>query len=83
MTQLVGIFVLYIYSQHVQLLTQIHVMAREDDSLSKEAELTHDYVTELKGFQDRASNAQLIRGLADGKVLTSAFSFTGLEQAVE
>jgi len=58
-------------------------MAREDDSLSKEAELTRDYVIELKGFQDRASNAQLIRGLGDGMVHASAFSFPGLEQAVE
>ena len=58
-------------------------MAREDDSLSKEAELTRDYVIELKGFQDRASNAELIRGLGDGMVHASAFSFPGLEQAVE
>lgn len=58
-------------------------MAREDDSLSKEAQLTQDYVNELKGFHERASNAQLIRGLGDGKVHASAFSFPGLEQAVE
>ena len=58
-------------------------MSREDDSLSKEAKLTRDYVTELRGFQDRACNAQLIRGLGDGKVHTSAFSFPGLEDAVE
>lgn len=58
-------------------------MAREDESLSKEAQLSQDYVNELKGFQDRASNAQLIRGLGDGMVHASAFSFPGLEQAVE
>ena len=58
-------------------------MAREDDSLSKEADQTHDYVIELKGFHDRASNAQLIRGLGDGMVHASAFSFPGLEEAVE
>lgn len=58
-------------------------MAREDDSLVKEAELSRDYVIELKGFQERASNAQLIRGLGDGMVHASAFSFPGLEQAVE
>lgn len=58
-------------------------MSREDESLTKEAQLTQDYVNELKGFQDRASNAQLIRGLGDGMVHASAFSFPGLEQAVE
>ena len=58
-------------------------MAREDDSLVKEAELSRDYVIELKGFQERASNAQLIRGLGDGMVHASAFSFPSLEQAVE
>ena len=69
--------------KHTQLLTQIYLMSREDNSLSKEAKLTRDYVTELKGFQDRACNAQFIRGLGDGKVHTSAFSFPGLEDAVE
>lgn len=69
--------------QHAQLLTQIFLMAREDDSLSKEAQLTRDYVNELQGFHDRASNAQLIRGLGDGMVHASAFTFPGLEQAVE
>lgn len=69
--------------QHLQLLTQINLMAREDESLHKEAELTREYVNELKGFQDRASNAQLIRGLGDGIVHTSAFTFSGLEEAVE
>ena len=69
--------------QHSQLLTQIFLMAREDDSLSKEAQLTQDYINELKGFHDRASNAQLIRGLGDGRVHASAFSFPGLAQAVE
>ncbi|XP_068694172.1 uncharacterized protein [Montipora foliosa] len=69
--------------QHTQLLTQIYLMAREDDSLSKEADLTHRYVIELKGFQERASNAELIRGLGDGMVHASAFSFPGLERAVE
>lgn len=58
-------------------------MAREDDSLSKEADKARTYVIELKGFQERASNAQLIRGLGDGFVRTSAFSIPGLEQAVE
>ena len=58
-------------------------MSREDGSLSKQAKLTRDNVSELKGFQDRACNAQLIRGLSDGKVHTSAFSFPGLEDAVE
>lgn len=71
------------FLQHAQLLTQIFLMAREDDSLSKEAQLTRDYVNELKGFHDRASNAELIRGLGDGMVHASAFSFPGLEQAVE
>lgn len=69
--------------QHLQLLTQIFLMAREDESLHKETEQTRDYVNELKGFQDRASNAQLIRGLGDGVVHASAFTFPGLEEAVE
>lgn len=69
--------------QHLQLLTQINLMAREDESLHKEAELTREYVNELKSFQDRASNAQLIRGLGDGVVHNSAFTFSGLEEAVE
>ena len=52
-------FAVTIYSQfpffflkHLQLLTQINLMAREDESLHKEAELTREYVNELKSFQD-------------------------------
>lgn len=78
-----SILLVLFFLQHTQLLTQINLMAREDDSLSKEADQTRDYVIELKGFHDRASNAQLIRGLGDGMVHASAFSFPGLEEAVE
>ena len=76
-------FPFFFFLKHLQLLTQINLMAREDESLHKEAELTCEYVNELKSFQDRASNAQLIRGLGDGVVHNSAFTFSGLEEAVE
>ena len=69
-------------TQHTQLLTQLYLMCREEPTLQGEAAQCRKYVNELDGFSDRASNANLIRALGDGKVESSAFCFPGLSEAL-
>ncbi|XP_031572014.1 GON-4-like protein [Actinia tenebrosa] len=69
-------------NQHVQLLSQVFLLSREDPTLQDEAEICRQYVNELQGFSERASSAHYMMALESGYPCTSMFEVPGLSEAI-